>query len=368
MREIRLGIIGVGAFGRFTLEQYRKLPEARITAIAGTKQDKYAALAREFNVPFHTTDWRELVTHPEVDVVYLATPPDTRATMTLAALHAGKHVFCEKPLALSLVEADAMLANAARYGLRLGINFVMRYAKLYMLLGTLLREHLLGEAQQVIFLNAAGDLEHGHWFWDRTRSGGILVEHGVHFFDIFASMLGEGTVPNALVTRRSSGEADRWNCTVLYNKQIFANFTHAFDKPSPIEHTLAVIDTTLATITLVGWLPTALRLDGLVHVDALPRLTELLPDLIIDPLSEPMKVLADGQPHPVTHRLHGEINLAEKQAVYARAVSDAMADFLAWVRDPAHRPRVTAVEGRAALATALTARALAEGMADSGLK
>ena len=359
MSEIRLGILGVGGFGLFSLEQYRRLPEVRITAIAGTRPEKYAALARAYGIPFHTTDWRALVTHPDVDIVYLATPPDTRAEMALAALAAGKHVFCEKPLALTLADADRMLEDAGRTGLRLGINFVMRCSRIYDLVNTLVAERVFGAPQRLVFENNAGDLPAGHWFWDPRRSGGVLVEHGVHFFDIFRAIFGDGRLRWAGMSRRESGEADRWLCVLQYKERMFASYYHAFDKPSAIEHTRAVIECEQGALAIDGWFPTRLTAEGLVSASAAERASTALPGAEVVPLDSPQAVRADGREREVTHRLRAAVEIGDKQDAYAAAVRAAMLDFIAWVRNPAHHPRVSAVEGRAALAIALEATEMA---------
>lgn len=360
MAQYGLGIIGVGGFGLFALEAYRRLPEIRITAIAGTRPEKYAALAEQYAIPFHTTDWRALVAHPEVDLVYLATPPDTRAEMALAALAAGKHVFCEKPLALSLADADRMLAAAESAGLRVGINFVMRYSRLYDLLNALVAARIFGDPQRVAFENNAGDLPAGHWFWDPRRSGGILVEHGVHFFDIGAEIFGDPQLLWAGMSRRESGEADRWLCALRHRKRMFATFYHTFDKPSAAEHTRAIIECEQGTLAIDGWFPTRLTVEGWLSPSAVDRARDLLPAAEIVPLPEPQSMLADGRRREITHRIRATVALGDKEEAYAAAVAEAMRDFAAWVGDAGHVPRVTGVDGRAALATALAATALAE--------
>jgi len=226
-------------------------------------------------------------------------------------------------------------------------------------LAAIVREDLLGDPVYFTFHNAAGDLAPDHWFWDPARSGGILVEHGVHFFDLFAAIFGPGRVQTALVGRRVNRAEDRWQCLLLYHKQLFGDFLHAFAKAPPVEHTRAAVEFALGTVTLDGWIPTRLSLDGLATDTSRDRLAAVLPGAVVTPLEAPCPVPAVGREHTVTAHVSGGVDLGDKQAIYADACRDALADFLAWVRDRAHRPRVTAVDGRAALATALEATALA---------
>ncbi len=151
MHTARLGIIGIGGFGQFCLDEFVRLPEIRLTAIAGTQPDKYAQLAQRYQIPYVTMDWRTLVSHPEVDLIHVATPPYLRAPVVIAAAAAGKHVFCEKPLALSLEEADTLLQAAHQHQIRVGINHVMRYTALYATLRTVITEELLGRPLHAAF-------------------------------------------------------------------------------------------------------------------------------------------------------------------------------------------------------------------------
>lgn len=360
MTMARLGIIGIGGFGRFCLEEFLRLPEIRVTAIAGTQPEKYARLAQQYQIPYVTTNWRTLVQHPEVDLIHLATPPNLRAPVVFAAAEAGKHVFCEKPLALSLDEADAMLLAAQRGQIKVGINFVMRYAPLYTALRAIVTEGLLGQPIHALFENHAGDLPDDHWFWNPRLSGGILVEHGVHFFDIFSYLFGAGTSVWAASAQRDNGAEDRWAVTMRYHAQMIASFYHAFYTPSALEQVSCQVHFERGHVELAGWIPERLHLDGLVDADAAARLCELFPEATLHPLApSPSHVQASGRTAPVQYRITAAVSGGEKQAIYRRAVGEALLDFLHWTNDSAHQPRVTGADGRAALATALRAVALA---------
>ncbi len=357
----RLGIIGIGGFGRFCLEEFLRLPDVRVTALAGTNADKYARLAKQYRIPYVTTDWRMLVNYPEVDIIHLATPPSLRAPVIVAAAEAGKHVFCEKPLALSLDEADALLLAAQRRHIKVGINHVMRYAALYTALHTIVTEGLLGRPLRAAFENHAGDLPAGHWFWNPQLSGGILVEHGVHFFDIFTHLFGEGTPLWAVSGQRESGEEDRWAVMVRYSEHMYASFFHAFYKPSALEQVSCVVHFERGQVELAGWIPERLRLEGLVTAEEATRLSELFPAATCQALeTQPCWVRANGKSFPVNFRITAAVSAGEKQDIYAQAVREALEDFLHGVQDSTHQPRVTGDDGRAALALALHAVSLAD--------
>src|SRR4029077_3393244 len=122
----------------------------------------------------------------------------------MQVLRAGKHVLVEKPTALLPAEADDLVAAAQDRGLLLATNLMQRYNPLFDAVHGLLERKPLGELVHAYFENYACDenLPAEHWFWDRSKSGGIFVEHGVHVFDLFAGWLGPGKVEAAQVCLR----------------------------------------------------------------------------------------------------------------------------------------------------------------------
>src|SRR5438045_9710008 len=112
---------------------------------------------------------------------------------------------------------------------------MQRYNPLFALVKKIHQEKLLGNFLHGYFENYASDqnLHPDHWFWDKSKSGGIFIEHGVHFFDLFAGWLGKGKVVGAWQLSRANSRqqiTDRVQATVLYNGGL-VNFYHGFDQP-----------------------------------------------------------------------------------------------------------------------------------------
>lgn len=119
-KELRIGMIGYAFMGAAHSQAWRTvnrvydLPvRARMTAICGRDESKVADAAGRLGWEGHTTDWRALIARDDIDVIDICTPGDSHAEIALAALAAGKHVLCEKPLANTVAEARAMSAAAA---------------------------------------------------------------------------------------------------------------------------------------------------------------------------------------------------------------------------------------------------------------
>ncbi|HEV3085370.1 MAG TPA: Gfo/Idh/MocA family oxidoreductase, partial [Gemmataceae bacterium] len=216
--EIRLAVIGCGGFGLFALQHFVQVPGVRLVGMAGTHRAAALACANRFGVP-DIVEVSALIQRDDIDLVYIATPPFLHHEQALAALQAGKHVISEKPMAINVQQADEMIALARRRNLLLVANLMQRYNPLADRVRQLIQTKVLGEFLHGYFENYASDesLPPEHWFWDRSKSGGIFVEHGVHFFDLFESWLGDGEVVAAQRTIRPGTEIEEQvQCAVRY--------------------------------------------------------------------------------------------------------------------------------------------------------
>ena len=202
-REIGIGVMGMGGFGLFAVQQFLQVPHTKLVAIAGSKREEALVTAKRFGAE-QLGSIEELVNHPGIDLIYIATPPFLHYKQAMLALNAGKHVICEKPLALNPEEGREMLTLAKEKGLLMVTNLMQRYNPMFARVKHLIDKKLLGEFLHGYFENYAGDegLAPEHWFWDREKSGGIFIEHGVHFFDMFSGWLGDGKVMAAQIVKR----------------------------------------------------------------------------------------------------------------------------------------------------------------------
>ena len=217
--KLGVGLLGCGAFGRFCLSEFGAIPGLRAAAVADTIPEAARKTGEEFGLPV-CADIHALAACDDVQIIHIATPPSTHCELAIAALDAGKHVLCEKPLATTLADARRMI-DAARTARRfLAVNLIMRYDPLNQAVARILEAGLLGAPLHAFFENYAGDtpLCPEHWFWKPEISGGIFIEHGVHFFDLFRMWFGPGEVVAAQQSERpeSSGIMDQVHCTVRY--------------------------------------------------------------------------------------------------------------------------------------------------------
>jgi predicted dehydrogenase len=195
---------------------------------------------------------------PDVQLVYIATPPFLHYEQARDALRAGKHVIVEKPLAVTMEQADELVSIAREQRLLLVTNLMQRYNPLFKQIKELVDSTLLGDVLHATFENYACDEGLGpeHWFWDRAKSGGIFIEHGVHFFDMFAGWLGRGDVESAgRVMRPGSGIEEQVYCTALYGN-VPVTFYHGFTQAGRMDRQELRLLFERGDVTLREWIPT----------------------------------------------------------------------------------------------------------------
>ncbi len=360
------GLVGCGGFGIFCLEQYAPMHSLERVAVADADPQRAQETATRFGLAACSVD--ELLSRSDVDLVHVATPPFTHRELVEKALGAGKHVLCEKPLATNVEDARAMVDLACASGLVLAVNLIMRYNPLCEAVKTIVDERLLGEPLHGYFENYAKDepLPAGHWFWDEDKSGGIFVEHGVHFFDLFAWWLGEGTATAAeQVVRPGAGFVDQVSCTAVYGGlPVPVNFYHGFTQATRMDRQEMRLLFERGSVTLDEWVPTRARVDALLDAKTLRRIHALAPG----PEPEALEVYA-GDDRRCRGR-HKEIEVdgrysivlesgADKMGLYGHVLRTLMADQLAAVDNPNHARRVDESNGLISLEMAAAARRLA---------
>src|ERR1700675_1252546 len=128
MRKLGVGVLGVGEMGKRHAENLRRLvPEARLVAVADPFPDRAPQTAGELEVEKHFTSLDDMLACKEVDTVVIATPDKFHAGAITAAARAAKNIFCEKPIALTMADAEAAVAEVTRAGVRMQIGFMRRY-------------------------------------------------------------------------------------------------------------------------------------------------------------------------------------------------------------------------------------------------
>lgn len=159
-----------------------RLPDAEIVVVADDDEARGRGVAERFGVEF-TADWRAAASRDDVDAVVICSENARHAEMTIAAAEAGKHVLCEKPLATTLADAEAMIAACARAGVKLQTAFPVRFSAPAVAFGEAIRAGQVGTPLAVIARNP-GTCPMG-WFVDpELAGGGAVMDHTVHVIDV----------------------------------------------------------------------------------------------------------------------------------------------------------------------------------------
>lgn len=191
---LRLGFIGTGFARRVQLPALRHVPGVAATAIASGRRANADAVAREFAIPHVFDDGAELARSGEVDAVIISSTPDTHARFAIAALETGLHVLCEKPMALSAAEAQAMVAAARRRPRQVAwLDHELRYEPNRRKARDLMRAGTIGTVRHIEltlkpYLRGDGRPQAlgapWSWWYDASRGGGILGAVGSHLIDL----------------------------------------------------------------------------------------------------------------------------------------------------------------------------------------
>ncbi len=365
-QEIGLGVIGCGGFGLFALQQFVQVPGVRLVGMAGTARPAALAAARRYGVE-DVVEIERLVALPAVEVIYISTPPFLHYPQAKQALTAGKHVVCEKPLSLTVEQADDLISIARRHDRLLVANLMQRYNPLFETVRQLIDRRLLGELLHGYFENYAADenLPAEHWFWDREKSGGIFIEHGVHFFDLLAGWLGEGVVVAAQASRRNSTNIeDQVQCTVRYGGAVHFNFYHGFHQPGRMDRQELRLVFERGDLLLQGWVPTYARIHAIADESNMRELCELFAGARVDVLVSYGPKDRDCMGHGREYDVYQQFELhwgegRQKSRVYCELLRGFMADQAAWIRDRSHVRKTTEQNGRDSVAVASAADRLA---------
>lgn len=209
---VKIGLVGCGLIARREhLPAYAASPDAIVTAVASGHRENAEAVAKEFDAGHVHHDWESLVVDPEVEAVDICTPNALHAPIAIAAARAGKHVLVEKPMAVSVADADAMIAAADEAHVTLMVAHNLRFLNIFEAVKQVLDDGVIGSP-----LAARGCFGHGgpdetwaggigpEWFFDPDQAGGgALIDMGVHIIDTLRWLLGRRVEAVVAMTTRA---------------------------------------------------------------------------------------------------------------------------------------------------------------------
>jgi predicted dehydrogenase len=185
---VRVGVIGTSWYADLAhLPRLKSHPRCKLAAVCGRNRERADEMAAKYDVNAVYTNYRAMIEAGDLDAVVVSTPDDQHYPMTMAALDAGLHVLCEKPMALTLAQAQEMYERAEAAGVKHMVCFTYRWwPPTYRYLKQLIEEGYLGRLYQARFTYLAGYARQPYyqWKWDRLRGLGSLGDQGSHMIDL----------------------------------------------------------------------------------------------------------------------------------------------------------------------------------------
>lgn len=242
---VHVAFIGVGNRGSWLLANMLKVPGIKVVAIADIAPETLAAAGKVAEAAGHTpalyADFRKMLDeHKEIDAVVIATPVNTHKDISIAALEVGKHVYCEKPMALNPEECR-MILNATKTAKGIfQTGFQLRHDPARRAAMEFIHKGGIGRVLYVQGFRHGGDLPRNTaWYFDRTISGDNIVEQACHILDLFTWAIGKpplrayGSGGINLFKDIPPGRTTMDNYTVIYEfpDDVRVNFSHIYFDP-----------------------------------------------------------------------------------------------------------------------------------------
>lgn len=187
--KINVGVIGAGRIGTLHIEHLaQNIPDAELVAICSLDRGRVDTLAAQFNLPKVTNDYTTLLADAQIDAVLICSSTDTHVQISREAAEAGKHIFCEKPIAFDLAQIDETLAIVEKTGVKFQVGFNRRFDASF---------------QRIREAVAAGEIGEPHILRITSRdpgpppieyvkvSGGIFLDMSIHDFDMARYLIGD---------------------------------------------------------------------------------------------------------------------------------------------------------------------------------
>ncbi|MGQ9515109.1 MAG: Gfo/Idh/MocA family protein [Thermoproteota archaeon] len=191
--KLRFAVIGCGGIGRVRMRSISLNPELKLVMVCDVVDNLAKRYAEEFQCEY-STDYNKIVSREDIDCIIVSTPNKFHAPISIAALKAGKHVLCEKPLARNPEEAIEMVDASKSSGKILKTGFNHRHFRNVLKAREILGSSKIGKPTFLRARTGHGGGEHllHSWFWNKDiAGGGTFLDNGVHVLDLVRWFLGE---------------------------------------------------------------------------------------------------------------------------------------------------------------------------------
>jgi predicted dehydrogenase len=208
--KIGVAVLGIGDLSLNTIiPAIQDSANCRLTGLVSSSTEKLSEVGNRFAVPasgqYLYGDLERIADNPDIDFVYVAVPNALHAEFSIRAAQAGKHVLCEKPLAVSVEQCEAMIAASAAAGKHLAVNYRFQFDPRYIEMQRFAREKVFGMAT-LVRASIGLPLRREDWRLSRDLSGGLLMEQGVYAVSTACDLAGEQPVEVVAYEAKSDRE------------------------------------------------------------------------------------------------------------------------------------------------------------------
>ncbi len=247
MQKINWGIIGCGDVTEIKSgPAFNKVPNSSLVAVMRRDAAKAADYAKRHNVPKWYNDAAKLINDPDVNAIYIATPPDSHEMYALAAINAGKPVYVEKPMAFNYEAAKNMAAAAAAKNIKLSVAHYRREWPLFKKIKDLLQDNAIGKILLVqlefyALPYTAAQLNDSHYAWrvnPALSGGGLFHDLAPHQLDLMYYFFGEPKKINGIAVNQCGNYAadDLVSGNILFENGIVFNGSWCFNAAAATDH------------------------------------------------------------------------------------------------------------------------------------
>ena len=239
--NIRWGLIGCGDIARKRVAPALcEISNSELVSVSRARFDQAEQFAKEFGARRWYADWKELIADEEVDAVYVATPVHLHAAQAIAAAQGGKHVLCEKPLAMTVAECDEMIAACVENNVRLGVAYYRQFYPVIDRVRSILAsgeigKPILGQVNAFEWFDPPTSHPR-HWLLERNLSGGgPMFDFGCHRIEVLINLFGKIKQVKSLVGNLLFDREVEDTATALFEfengPQAILSVTHAAREP-----------------------------------------------------------------------------------------------------------------------------------------
>ncbi len=188
---MKIAVVGIGKLGQRHLARWSQLADVEIVGIVGRDQEKLQQVSEAYGVATFTSVV-ELLAHTDVEAIDICTPTDTHFDFVSQIAQAGKHIICAKPLALTAVEAEEMIAICAQQKVQLLVSHTLRFFPEYVDAAKQVKDGAIGRPGVIRMSRGVPyPSQDRAWYTEEARSGGLFLDLGIHEFEWIQSTFGD---------------------------------------------------------------------------------------------------------------------------------------------------------------------------------